>query len=191
MPAFDIDEPGWDGCYERGTTSWTVWWVDAKHVALQADDMLLYMQADPGWYQRPWLSLTLGDTYKDQRPAITAQPHGTFTVNNRGDGDFNLVADSGQTIAVRRDINSWRQMGWGCWGIDVGTPPDSSYALLRVDRGGHLPLLLLTGSGTGLTLADVDLAQNGWISSLAGTDFSGAGVTEQTGRASGQEPAWL
>jgi uncharacterized protein YjbI with pentapeptide repeats len=174
MPAFDIDEPGWTSSYERGTTSWRVWWLAKGKIALEADDMDVYVQADPTWISHPGLSLTLGSSLTGQPPARTVEPHGAFTITNLGGGDFTLTADSGQIVAVRRDRDGWRRMGWGCTGIDVGAPPQPSDATLHVAPGSHVPLLLMTGSGKGLTLSGVDFAEGGWIATLAGTDFSGA-----------------
>lgn len=156
----------WNPQDGAGTNQMAIHWVGPGQFAVQATDTGLYAAVSTGVYASAW-ALTDG-SQADQQDNTSITNQGTFTLVNVGDGNIAIQYGS-EYITV--NYNNWSD-----WGFYAPGPSGSSIGEAQTIAvgGSQFPILLISGSGVGLNLTGQDLSEGGYISSIAGVDFTKA-----------------
>ena len=155
---------------DRGNANqWKVLWTAQGQFALKAgdnNDVYAWALGANDHYQ-PLVGLT-HSSRDDEQPNRSPEDKGTFTLANLGQGKVS-IQHNGNPFSFRRDQR------WSDWGFNVISTingPVSDWETLEIGSSSQFSVLLLSGSGNGLKLANQDFSEGGYIRTVSETDFS-------------------
>lgn len=157
--------------YDDGhiTNWWNILLVAPGQFALKPNDN---NNAYAGRKNNGQLGLTDGPS-DDSRPFRTYDPNGRFTLENLGWGKV-AIRFKNQPLSVNcKDHGDMKTTRF----IDGSV---QSWETFTVAQGSHFTTLLLSQSGMELNLSGQNLADGGYLASVAGTDFSNANLSKAT-----------
>lgn len=153
------------------TYNWHAIWSGDGQLALWAEYNGLYAWTDAG-HLGSRVALTNGSAYDNQRSNFSYDPNGRFTLVNLKSGNI-AIQRNGKSMSFLYDSPD-----------PVNDPDDSNdgkhvamvdhlgaWETLRV-VGSHFPILLITKTGNGLTLAGQDLGAEHYLENITDVDFS-------------------
>jgi uncharacterized protein YjbI with pentapeptide repeats len=153
------------------TFNWHIVWVGDGQVALLADYNQVYAWSDAG-HLAPLVALTHGGGHDHQMANTSYDPNGRFTLVNLKSGHI-AIQRNGLSMSFR--YNEVSQEG------DEQRKPikmvkgvgdsESIYVV-----GSQFPILLLSKSAAGLSLAGQDLSAGHYIESVRDVDFTAANL---------------
>lgn len=153
------------------TFNWHIVWVSDGQVALQADYNQVYAWSDAG-HLAPLVALTHGGDHDHQRANTSYDPNGRFTLVNLKFGHI-AIQRNGQSMSFRYN--------------EVSLEGDEERKPIKMVNGvgdsemiyvvgSQFPILLLTKSAAGLSLAGQDLSAGHYIQNIRDVDFSAANL---------------